>query len=474
MKLAYFLKHFSHQLIALASFCLLSHWISLPGWQPIALAVLVVWIKPVFRKQILLIASVAYAFFLFDFQIWSIGSKLNTSEFLESYFFWVKGLVLLATYTFSYYLITKRSWGVAGRQSHFVVFVVYNVFVILAAYLEVPIYLKYFLLVFGHYILFVGLVIQEQNSTSYNFKFLDFAFFRPMWTSSRAFPRISSFAALADSDVIKLSDFKKYSLSAFRLLLQSLLLLLICDFLYFFKFGKFEYLWFLDLNLPSLDINRQLLSLKQINSMGHSVLETWIVMVLTYSIYLLKVTYWGNIYISTARMMGFPLFRMAYRPWEARSLNDFFRRVHFYYYEIIRLLFFYPFLKLIKFRNPELRLFWVTFCAIFFGGGIQFHLFGFPEVAFRQEVDKIFWTWLPAGIYHLVFAIMLGISVLNEVKARRSGRKQEYLFFSPKGLLVSIFYLWTLSWIIAWGPEWPKPEIIDQLKFSFRMLGIHI
>lgn len=458
----------------LTFFCLLSQWISLPSWPLIAVAVLAVWIKPVFRKQILLVTSLAYALFLFDFQIWSIGANHHTNEFLKEYFLWIKGLVLFATYGLCYYLITKRNWGAAGRQSHFVVFGVYNFIVILAASLDVPIYLKYFLLVFGHYILFLGLAIQEQNSTSYNFKFLDFAFFRPMWTSSRAFPRISSFAALSDSDVKKLSDFRTYSISAFRLLLQSLFLLLICDFLYFLKFGSFEYLWFLHLDLPSLDINRKLLSLKQINSMGHSVFETWAVMVLTYSIYLLKVTYWGNIYISTARMMGFPLFRMAYRPWEARSLNDFFRRVHFYYYEIIRLLFFYPLLKLIKFRHSERRLFWVTFCAIFFGGGIQFHLFGFPEVAFKQGVDRIFWTWLPAGIYHFIFAVMLGLSVLNEVKARRSGRRQEYLFFSLRGLLVSILYLWTLSWIIAWGPEWPKPDIMDQLKFSFRMLGINI
>lgn len=459
-------------ILVLSFFGFVSSWISLPGWQFLCGSVLLVWIFPRFRQQILLTASLTFAVFFFSFQDWTLRAVNHFSD--KNIIDVVKIGSLIFSYAFSYMLITKFKWGFFGKQSHFKLFFIFNFLTLTSVYWGAQYPIKYLLLIFSHYIIFVALVINEQNTTNYRFKLLDFAFLRPIWTSNRVFPRISNFGDLAHAKVNSIQDFEPLVLKSAHLIAQSSVLLVFCDFLFYLKFGQFEYLRFLSIKLPSLNIERSTLSLRQVNLMNLSIMQTWGVMALTYSIYLLKVTYWGNLYVAVARMVGYPIYRMAYRPWEAKSLNDFFRRIHFYYYEIIKLLFFYPLLKTLKFKNLKLKLFFATLLSIFIGGGLQFHLFGFPDVVFRNSLTEVFWAWAPAGIYHVLFGVMLGFSIIREVHDRRYNVKKKPLFFSARGIIIFCTYLWVLSWIIAWGPEWPKPDFQDQIRFSFKMIGLKL
>lgn len=119
--------------------------------------------------------------------------------------------------------------------------------------------------------------------------------------------------------------------------------------------------------------------------------------------------------IGTCRIAGFRAPRGMYRPLSARSLADFWNRVHFYFKELMVELFFFPtFLRWFR-RYPRLRLFAATFAAAGVGNFLYHFLrdFGWvPIHGFWATVVK----WQNYALYTVILAVAIGISQLRGQK----------------------------------------------------------
>lgn len=168
--------------------------------------------------------------------------------------------------------------------------------------------------------------------------------------------------------------------------------------------------------------------------------------------------------ISVFRLAGIYLPRAVCRPYLARSFNDYFRRVLFYYSEIILHLFFYPIYEMIypyrKSRQQRLQL--ALFLALFIGGWI-FH------VVVTWQTFMFFgwqtaWTtclsWLP---YFALVGFACCLSALGWI-ARRLRSAPLALHFALNLLAHSL--------LLSFMQYSPGATLLDHLNFVRSMLPL--
>ena len=89
---------------------------------------------------------------------------------------------------------------------------------------------------------------------------------------------------------------------------------------------------------------------------------------------LFSLTIFGHVIIACCRMAGFAALRNTYRPFESRSVADFWNRYYYYFKELLVQFFYYPaFLRYFK-GHPRLRRIFAVFSTACFGN-IYYHLF---------------------------------------------------------------------------------------------------
>lgn len=105
----------------------------------------------------------------------------------------------------------------------------------------------------------------------------------------------------------------------------------------------------------------------------HTILQCWLALILSFLEILFKNMAIGGIAVAVARMAGFHLLRNTYKPFQSKSIADFWNRYLFYFKELLADLFFYPaFLRFFK-QNTNFRIAFATFMATFVGNMI-YHL----------------------------------------------------------------------------------------------------
>jgi hypothetical protein len=127
---------------------------------------------------------------------------------------------------------------------------------------------------------------------------------------------------------------------------------------------------------------------------------------------------WGNTIVAGCRLAGFHLLRNTYRPFEARTIVDFWNRYYYYFKELIADFFFFPiYLRFFK-RRPRVRILFATWVSV----GLGVPLFHFVrdihvvrELGLRQAVLG-FHVYL---CYATMLSVGIGISQIRKLNAPR-------------------------------------------------------
>jgi hypothetical protein len=149
----------------------------------------------------------------------------------------------------------------------------------------------------------------------------------------------------------------------------------------------------------------------------------------------------GHLKISLVRMSGFDVFRNTYRPFQARSVNEFFGRYNYYFKEMLLHLFFYPvYLRWFK-RHPRLAVVLATFVSVGLGNLVT-HLIRDTFLFRKMGLAGTLWFYQPYSLYCLVLSFALTFSILWEAGESDRGRERPVGFFRralPLFLIITFF-----------------------------------
>lgn len=202
-------------------------------------------------------------------------------------------------------------------------------------------------------------------ATSFNFWTLGMIRFTPV---PKGLPHIEH---ILTSDNSKLAQTK---FSGLKLMVWALILKYIAEFItliFFQQNGEFFGFTFNGFNIT----NFQNVPISQYISEKHSFLEVWLVATINCLKFLLnELTSQSGMIVATVRMAGFQVFRQTYKPYLAKDMNDWFRRLYHYYNEILLKFFFFPIIRFFaKINLPKkLNIFLSAFITISLGGLIIF------------------------------------------------------------------------------------------------------
>jgi D-alanyl-lipoteichoic acid acyltransferase DltB (MBOAT superfamily) len=135
-------------------------------------------------------------------------------------------------------------------------------------------------------------------------------------------------------------------------------------------------------------------------------LTCWATLICTFIDYLFALTLLGHSIIACCRMAGFAALRNTYRPFESRSIAEFWNRYYYYFKELLVSFFYYPaFVRYFK-KQPWLRRNFAVFSAVFFGD-TYYHFFsdlsaiqrnGFSRAMAMMDVYAVQCAILAIGI----------------------------------------------------------------------------
>jgi hypothetical protein len=134
---------------------------------------------------------------------------------------------------------------------------------------------------------------------------------------------------------------------------------------------------------------------------------------------ILRNAIWGNTIVAGCRLAGFHLLRNTYRPFEARTIADFWNRYYYYFKELIADFFFFPvYLRFFK-RHPRVRILFATWVSV----GL-----GVPLFHFIRDIHVVRELGLGQAVlgYHvyLCYATMLSVGIgISQIRKLKNPRK---------------------------------------------------
>ncbi|NBS78146.1 MAG: hypothetical protein EBT28_12315, partial [Betaproteobacteria bacterium] len=160
----------------------------------------------------------------------------------------------------------------------------------------------------------------------------------------------------------------------------------------------------------------------------------WAALIWSVTAYTLKMAIYGHFAVGAARLAGFRLPRLSWRPLESRTLIDYFNRFHYYFKELLVDFFFIPtFFSTFK-KTPRLRLFFATFMAAGVGNAL-FH--------FMNEIELLetlgFWGMVETFHSYLFYCFVLATGIgISQVRANAGYKPSPTIW----GRIQSFFVVW--------------------------------
>lgn len=172
----------------------------------------------------------------------------------------------------------------------------------------------------------------------------------------------------------------------------------------------------------------------------------------------------GNITVASGRMAGFRLLRNTYKPFSSNSVAEFWRRISFYFYQLMMTFFFYPtYLRCFK-KHKRLRLFFATFMAACVGN-ILLHFMG--TIYFIAD-SGVVPTILRLQNY-IVYSILLAIGIaVSQLKTPSPIYKNGFWSIAARRLRVLLFVCVILLFDTLEGTY----GLSQRFSFFLHLLGI--
>jgi D-alanyl-lipoteichoic acid acyltransferase DltB (MBOAT superfamily) len=148
-------------------------------------------------------------------------------------------------------------------------------------------------------------------------------------------------------------------------------------------------------------------------------------------------------------MAGFQALRGMYRPLEARSVADFWNRVHVYFKELLVEFFFYPTFASWFRGRPGLRMFAATFAAACFG---NFFYHFFCDLG-TIERGGLLWALARMQTYAL-YCVLLALGIgLSQLRGRRASVRPASRYARISTIAVVLCFFGLLSILDDAGKE---------------------
>lgn len=269
---------------------------------------------------------------------------------------------------------------------------------------------------------YLAIAISDQNRLKDKSVAFQSLFIQPFWSSGSLAPVPGGLLDLERIEAKETNQFINCQRSGLKLLWWALTVkffLSLIDFVFFHKssgiFSKFDFsfLSLFDLNSSNLaDFKGRTVPLLPgaTGALKTSLIEFYIVFSRLISDFVVS---YGKV-VAILRMVGFQAFRHTYKPYRANSLADFFARWLYYYNELIKRFFIFPFFIRLRFIKIEkLRVFLSFFLGILCAGTLYHFCWFIPRMPIEGILVRIT-AYTNALPYFLVLALFASISLVYE------------------------------------------------------------
>lgn len=289
---------------------------------------------------------------------------------------------------------------------------------------------------------FIGYALLDRSSPQADGTLRQVGTFAPFWGSTcTPYPKGAS--NLRKIEARTATDLAVTQLKGMKLLLWCLLLLA----------AHRLFLWVAYSRLQILPLTGALDLIAHGRSPGW--LACWSSVLCNFGDQLFAVTLLGHQIIACCRLAGFAALRNTYRPFESRTIADFWNRYYYYFKELLVDFFYYPaFVRYFK-AYPRLRRYFAVFAAVFVGD-LYYHLF--RNVGFIRLQG--FWHALAMMDVYAVQCALLTVAICFSQARGRAVRRSESAVGRGLALArVILFYCFMFSFV-------------DE-SFTFS-LGVHV
>ena len=180
-------------------------------------------------------------------------------------------------------------------------------------------------------------------------------------------------------------------------------------------------------------------------------------------IWSLYIAIYGHIIVGCLRLLGFNVFRHAYKPLAATSIVDFWGRWSYYYKELLSDFFFYPTYLRAAWAGARLRLFLAVFAAAAVGN-MYFVVLTEVELLLAGATDAMWTRWGSRSVYCILLATGIWLSMLRQqrIRSQVAAGPQGWTRFRD-AFLVCTFYAVIHVWNIGQSHLGP----LDRLAWLF-------
>jgi hypothetical protein len=179
----------------------------------------------------------------------------------------------------------------------------------------------------------------------------------------------------------------------------------------------------------------------------------------------LFVAVYGHIIVGSLRLLGFRVFRHAYRPLLATSIVEFWGRWSYYYKELLTEFFFFPTFLRSAWASPRLRLFLAVFAAAALGN-MYFQILWEVDLLLRGDVQTMWTRWASRTVYCIILASGIWVSMLRQQRARKLAPAPRKRWSRIRAaFLVCSFYAVAHVWNVRESTLGP----LDRLLWLFRV-----
>lgn len=191
----------------------------------------------------------------------------------------------------------------------------------------------------------------------------------------------------------------------------------------------------------------------------------WLSLVWSQIDFVLWFSMWGNIVIATARFAGFRLPQSTWRPFESRTLIEYFNRIIYYFKELMVDLFFTPtFLSCLK-KYPRWRMFFATFMAAGVGNAL-YHFLRDISLAADVSIQDLFTSFSSYAFYCVILATAIGISQVRMSNGYRPSKTR-------LGRFNAFLLIWGFVTILQiFGDETRSHSLDQRLHYLFYLVGL--
>jgi D-alanyl-lipoteichoic acid acyltransferase DltB (MBOAT superfamily) len=181
----------------------------------------------------------------------------------------------------------------------------------------------------------------------------------------------------------------------------------------------------------------------------------------------LFIAVYGHIIVGSLRLLGFRVFRHAYRPLLATSIVEFWNRWSYYYKELLTDFFFYPTFLRCAWAGPRLRLFLAVFAAAAVGN-MYFVILWEVNLLLAADVHAMWTRWGSRTVYCVMLAVGIWVSMLRQQRERKRALAPRKGWSKIRAaLLVCSFYAVAHVWNIGESALGPLERLLWLLRVAW-------